>query len=295
MKLVDTHCHLNFSNFKDDYQEIIVDCLKKEIAIVNIGADFNTSCRAVEIAQAYKNVYATIGLHPTEKEEFDENKYQELLNKSDKIIAIGEIGLDYFYGFDSQRKEIFIQQLKFARKNNLPVVLHVRGSRENSEDAYLDMLGILETQNFSCHSDVYSCHSSTIGNSGEFPEGFESSIKSGYDRSGNLNGVIHCFGSSLEIAQKFLDLGFYIGFTGIITFKNKSVDELKEVVKNVPLNKILIETDAPYLTPEPYRGQKNKPQYVEFVAKKIADIKNISYGVVAEATILNAKKLFRIF
>ena len=259
--LIDSHCHLNFSSFKDDYQEIIADCLDKEIGIVNVGADLNSSMCAVEIAKDYNNVYATIGLHPTEAEEFEKDKYQELLNNNQsKIIAIGEIGLDYYYQPEKEKqKQIFIQQLNFAGKNNLPVVLHARGSKENPQDAYLDMLEIL------CKNTALPC---------------------------SCKGVIHCFGSTLKIAQKFIDLNFYIGFTGIITFKNKSVDELKNVVKNVDLNKILIETYAPYLTPEPYRGEKNKPQYVEFVAKKIADIKNISYDVVAKATTENFKNLF---
>ena len=293
MKLIDSHCHLNFSSFKDDYKQIIADCLNKDIGIINIGANLNTSVCAVEIANNYNNIYATIGLHPTESEKFDENKYQELIdNNKSKIIAIGEIGLDYFHNFDQQQKETFIQQLKFAQKNNLPVVLHARGSKENPQDAYLDMIEILKNQDFPI------CHSGESRN----PEDNKNSLNSldpdlrrdDKHQDDKKKGVIHCFGSSLEIAKKFLDLGFYIGFTGIITFKNKSVNELREVVKAVPLDKILIETDAPYLSPEPYRGQKNKPQNVEFVARKIAEIKNISFSEVCQQTSESVNKVFKI-
>ncbi len=299
MKLIDSHCHLNFSSFKDDYKEIIADCLNKEIGIINIGSQIDTSKRALKIANEYPNdpIYASIGLHPvhlsqtevdeeevkfrSREEVFDENKYQEILDedKNKKIIAIGEIGLDYFHqpttnknlDWKELQKQGFIQQLKFAQKNNLLIILHARGSQENPEDAYLDLLEILY-----CRDRSVTCP------------------KSDRFKTCPYTGVIHCFGSSLEIAQKFLDLGFYIGFTGIITFKNKSVDELREVVKAVPLNKILIETDAPYLSPEPCRGEKNKPQNVEFVARKIAELKKISYKEVCKATRGNVERLFEI-
>ncbi len=269
--LFDSHCHLNFSSFKDEYRNIIVDCLNKEIGVINIGSQIDTSRKAIEIANQYinKNIYASIGLHPIHSSNlFDQDKYQELVdNNKSKIIAIGEIGLDYFHSLENKtlQKQVFIQQLDFAEKNDLPIILHARGSQENPQDAYLDILEIL------------------------------SSPLSSLRRQGSsINGVIHCFGSNLEIAQKFIDLGFYIGFTGIVTFKNKSVQELQKVVKKIPLNKILIETDAPYLTPEPYRGEKNKPQYVEFVARKIAEIKETSYEEVCNQTTENVKKLFNI-
>lgn len=290
--LFDSHCHLNFSSFKDDYKEIIVDCLKNNIGIINVGSQYDTSKSAIEIANQYpdKPVYASIGLHPvhlshtesdpeeikalTKETEFDGEKYQDLIVETrrgaSKIVAVGEIGLDYWHipedmsleQIKEKQKKGFIAQLKFAQKNNLPVILHARGSKENPQDAYLDILNILKFQ-----------------------------IQ---DSKFQIPGVIHCFGSTLEIAKKFLDFGFYISFTGIITFKNKSVDELREIVKNIPLDKILVETDAPYLSPEPHRGEKNKPQYVEFVARKVAELKNVSYKKVCEITTENTKKLFKI-
>ncbi|MDD5289599.1 MAG: TatD family hydrolase [Patescibacteria group bacterium] len=293
--LFDSHCHLNFSVFAENYREIIADCLKKEIGVINIGSQFDTSKRAAEIAAEFPNkeIYASVGLHPihisgTEvddeeikfkgrEEKFDEEKYQELIdNYKNKIIAVGEIGLDYWHipinnqqltvnkkeNWKEKQKESFIAQLNFAVKNNLPVILHARGSKENSNDAYEDMLKIIQLQitNYKLR----------------------------------ITGVLHCFGSSRKIAQQFLDLGFYLGFTGIITFKNKNVEELKEVVKMAPLDKILVETDAPYLSPEPFRGKKNTPQNVEFVARQVAELKNTTFEKVCEQTTKNIEKVFRI-
>jgi len=275
---IDSHAHLNFSAFADNYREIIADCLQKQIGVLNVGSQFETSKRAVEIANEYPNepIYASIGIHPihlshtehnseeikfkSKEENFDEKKYTELINN--KVVAVGEIGLDYFHQPEDKnsdwkelQKQGLIDQLKFAAKNKLPIILHARGSKQNPPDAYLDLLNILEDYK-------------------------------------NLKGVIHCFGSTLDIAQKFLALGFYIGFTGIITFQNKSVKELQEVVKNISLDKILIETDSPYLTPEPHRGEKNKPQNVEFVARKVAELKNETFEKVCEVTTQNFKDLF---
>lgn len=302
--LFDSHTHLNFSIFAENYREIIADCLKKEIGVVNIGSQFDTSKRAVEIANEFPNdpIYASIGLHPihisgTEVDEeeikfkgreparnasqarlamaggekFDAAIYQELINKyGKKIVAIGEIGLDYFHipadknteEIRDKQKDGFVAQLNFAVKNNLPVILHARGSKENFNDAYLDMLDIIQLQitNYKLQ----------------------------------ITGVLHCFGSNRAIAKKFLDLGFYLGFTGIITFKNKNVAELKEVVKTTPLDKILVETDAPYLSPEPHRGKKNTPQNVEFVARQVAELKGIDFDEVCQQTTENFKIFFRI-
>ncbi len=295
--LFDSHSHLNFSVFKDIYPDIIADCLKKKIGIINVGSQINTSCQAVEIASQYPNdpIYASIGIHPnhlsgteadedeiklkTSEEKFEADRYQKLIDedKHNKIIAVGEIGLDYFYITENVRskkmektpgepkrlqRQGLVAQLDFAQKNNLPIILHARGSKNNPVDAYEDLLDILKLR---------------IANYGL-----------------QVTGVIHCFSSTLEIAKKFLGLGFYLGFTGIITFKNKSVDELREVVKYVPLDRILVETDAPYLTPEPHRGEQNKPQFVEFVACKVAEIKNISYEEVSQQTTENVERLFSV-
>ncbi len=260
MKLIDSHTHLNFPDFKDNYQKIIADCLKKGIGVVNIGADFESSKRAVEIANEYPDqpVYASIGMHPESiNENFEAEKFQNLINN--KVVAVGEIGLEYYFDNNhdiiEKQKELFKQQLNFAIENNLPVILHARGSKDNSHGAYLDIVdGINQLQ---------------------------------------IVGVAHCFGANEKIAQKFLDLGFYLGFTGIITFKNKSLESLREVVKYCPLDRILIETDAPWLTPEPHRGEQNLPQYVELVAQKVAELKSLTLEQVCQKTTKNWQQLFK--
>jgi TatD DNase family protein len=284
MKLIDSHCHLNFSSFKDEYIKIIADCLEKEIGVINIGSQIDTSIRALKIANEYPNdpIYAVIGLHPihlsstevdeeevkfkSREEKFNEKAYQELLDEDEnnKIVAIGEIGLDYwhipedmkFEEIKELQKNGLIPQLDFAKKNNLPVIFHARGSGNNPTDAYDDLYEIVKDM--------------------------------------GLRGVVHSFDSraTKEIAKKFLDLGMYIGFNGVITFKNKTVDSLRDIVKLVPLDRILIETDAPYLTPEPNRGKKNEPQNVSFVARKIGEIKDFDFDVVAKTTTDNFRELF---
>ncbi|PIT89953.1 hypothetical protein COU23_01210 [Candidatus Kuenenbacteria bacterium CG10_big_fil_rev_8_21_14_0_10_36_11] len=304
--LFDSHCHLNFSDFENNYQEIIADCLEKGIGLINIGADYESSKRAVAIANEYpdKNIYASIGIHPTEGEgEFEQEKFQELIDVemrrgASKIVAVGEIGLDYYYknaedikslkykniktidNIKRTQREEFVKQLNFAQKNNLPVVLHARGSKENPDDAYLDILEVISLLvSFSRKRGSQRLNNKT-----------RDSRLRGNDNI--VKGVVHCFDASLEIAQKFVDFGFYIGLTGIITFKNKSVDNLRQVVKMIPLERILVETDAPWLTPEPYRGEKNTPQNVEFVALKVAELKGVSYEEVCRQTTENVKKLF---
>jgi TatD DNase family protein len=278
--LIDSHSHVNFNTFKDDHDEVIKRALDKNIWLINVGSQYSTSERAVKIAENYPTgVFAAIGLHPihlekgmvneeetqfkTVKEDFILENYR-LLARQPKVVAIGETGLDYYRlnitnqsekEIKDKQKKVFREHLILANELNLPLILHCRGSKDNPKDAYEEMLEILAEQK-------------------------------------DLRGVIHCFGSSLEIAQRFFDLGFYIGFTGIITFEK--ANKLQEVVKNLPLEKILIETDCPYLAPEPYRGKRNEPMYVEFVARKIADIKKIEFKEVANITVKNTIKLFRL-
>lgn len=274
--LIDTHAHLNFNAFKKDSEAIIKDCLENNIWIINVGSQYSTSKRAVEIATRYeKGVYAAVGLHPihltetevdeeeinfnTKAEKFDTEKYKELV-KNNKVVAIGETGLDFYHikrddaETQEKQKETFLQQLKLAKEVNLPVILHCR-------DAYEEMLEILK-----------------LADSQQL-------LASG--------GVIHCFGGNLEQAKEFINFGFYIGITGIITFGKKAAT-LEEIVKKVKLKHILIETDCPYLAPEPYRGRRNQPQYVEWVARKVAEIKEISYNEVKETTFQNAINLFKL-
>lgn len=273
--MIDTHCHLNFRAFKNDYREVISRSFKKGIkALMIVGSNYETSVKAIEIAKEFKNCFVALGLHPiyVKDEKFEEYIYISLIDLNRGIVkAIGETGFDYFTITESQKnsetqkiseiqrlqKDVFLKHLKLAKEFSLPVILHCRGDVNNPLAAYNDLLSII------------------------------------YNYKPRIYGVIHCFSANWQIAKKFLALGFYIGFTGIITFDNCN-SELSEVVKKTPLEKILIETDAPYLAPEPYRGQRCEPWQVKFTAQKISEIKKITSKKVIEQTIKNAKELFRL-
>ncbi|MBM3250718.1 MAG: TatD family deoxyribonuclease [Candidatus Nealsonbacteria bacterium] len=252
---IDTHAHINFEAFNRDHDEVIKRSLAEDIWMVNVGSKYSTSKKAVEIAERYGNgVYAAVGLHPihARDEEFSAENYKELA-KSKKVVAIGEIGLDYFkdYGkFKDIQKRIFLKQLNLAKELNLPVIIHCRMAHE-------DLLEILNFQ-FSIFN-------------------FQ------------LKGVIHCFTGNWQQAKEYLDIGFYLGFNGII-YKL----DLKEVIKKTPLERILLETDCPYLTPPQEGDKRNEPVFVKYVAREIAKIKNISFKEVAKTTTRNAQTLFEI-
>ena len=253
--LLDSHAHLDDKRFDDDRDHIIRNLKSNGVELViNIGADIPSSVKGVSLSEEYENIYATVGVHPHDAKDVDETTIELLraLAKKDKVVGIGEIGLDYHYDNsprDVQRKW-FREQIKLAKELKLPIVVH---EREASEDVY----NILKEE-----SDE------------------------------NLTGVIHCFSGSLEMAREYIKMGFYISFAGPVTFKNAK--KPKEVASEIPLDKILIETDSPYLTPEPYRGKRNDPTYVRYVAETIARLKDISYEEIVEATSKNAKKLFGI-
>lgn len=255
--LIDTHAHLNFNAFKNDIDEVIQRSLKNNIWMINIGSNYETSKKAVEIAEKYqKGVYAAIGLHPIYKEEnFDFQKYKELA-KSKKVVAVGEIGLDYYRRpkttkkkeiFKQKQKELFLKQLELARELNLPVIFHCRMAHQN-------LYEILNSK---------------------------------------LRGVIHGFVGTVEELEKYLKLGFSIGFNGMI-FKNIERVNFEKLISKTPLKKILIETDCPFLTPPPFENQRNEPLYIKYIAEKIAKIKNSNFEKIIRITTENAKELFKI-
>ncbi len=281
---IDTHAHVNFAAFKDDAEEVIRRSLDNDTWMVLVGAEFKTSNRALHYANKYeKGVYAAIGLHPIHLEEgyidnqeednsyafaprfevFDYGSYEKLA-KFEKVVAIGEIGLDYYHldptkdvnAVKKKQHEVFAQQLLLARSLDLPVIIHCR-------QAHDDLLEILQ----------------------EFKKEYGHIIPT--DRPW---GVIHCFSGDEDLAWKYFRLGLLISFTGLITF-SKQWDDL---IRKIPLDKVMIETDTPYMTPEPYRGQRNEPVLVQYVAKRIADIKSIKIEKVAEITTRTARELFRI-
>lgn len=291
--LIDSHCHVNFNAYKEDGEEVIKKTLANDIWLINIGSQDSTSTRSIRIAEQYpQGVYAVVGLHPihlvqdvtetasfegetyeftTRKEEFDKAKYRQLAQSSEKVVGLGETGLDYWYfdefsetQIDEAKKiqrQVFEEFIDLSAELSLPLVIHCRGTKDNLYGAYDDAYEILL------------------------------SAQKKYDKP--LMGVIHCFTGTAEQAKKFLGLGFYIGFTGLITFKKKT-EWLWEIVKQTPLDKILVETDAPFLSPEPYRGKRNEPSYVRYVAQKVAELKGLTPEEVAQATTANAKRLFRL-
>ena len=306
--LIDTHCHIQFNSYKDDYEEVIKRCAQKKLILNTVGTQKETSQKAVEFAEKYDNIYATIGLHPihlfpthvdeeessfvSREEDFDEKYYGELA-KSEKVIAVGECGIDLFHlpkdksteEVLGKQKEIFIKQINFAVKNDLPLVIHVRdGNAEVQMSAYEEVAKILEVLPLKRGSQRGCSPGEPIP---PFIPPFQ----------GGIRGVVHCYSSNWQNAQKFLDLGLYLGFTGIVTFPAKKTnpkpqEELLEVIEKCPLDKILIETDSPYLAPQAYRGERSEPWMVEEVAKKIAEVKGLTEKEVRDITVENAKKLF---
>ena len=261
MKTIDTHAHLQVDAYDADRDEVIKRTLAADITCINVGTSFETSKKAVELAQKHDSFYAAIGLHPTDVDEpFDAQQYRGLA-KSKKVVAVGEIGLDYFRPpFDKEKqKQVFLQQLDLARELNLPVILHCRMAHE-------DVIDILKSQTPMTNSQ--------------------------------LRGVVHCFTGTLEQAKKYVELGFYLGMNGIM-FKFP----LEEVIKNIPLEHLLLETDCPYLTPLPavalakagaHGHIRNEPIFMSYTIQKIAELKNISIEEVATKTTENAKKLFGV-
>lgn len=276
--MFDTHCHIQFNAFKDDAPEVIKRCEEKKCLMVVVGSQIDTSKRAIEYAEKYDFIYAAVGLHPvhtshtevdeeeinfkTREENFYYETYKELASHK-KVVGIGECGLELFHIPEGVSKEeilakqisVFEAQIKLAKELDLPLIIHIR-------DAYEETYKILKEQKVT-------------------------------------KGVVHCYTGNQENAAKFLDLGLYLGFTGIITFPPKKTNpesqlELLRVVEQCPTDKILIETDAPYLAPQKYRGERSEPWMIEETATKIAEIKNLTQKEILEITEANAKKLFKI-
>lgn len=253
--IIDSHCHLYDQKLDQLLPAILKESKEQKVLCICCGADVESSKKCVELAEENEFVFATVGIHP---EDITTYKKEDLLTvetlaKSRKVVAIGEIGLDYFYdkNYKIEQKKLLESQILLADKLALPCVFHVR-------DAMGDFLEIINNyKNFFKHS-----------------------------------AVVHSFSGSVEVAKILVEKGFYLGINGIVTFKNAR--QLLDVVREIPLEKLLIETDSPYLTPEPHRGKINQPKFVKFVAKKVAEIKGITEEKVIEICNNNAKKLFGI-
>lgn len=253
--LFDTHTHLNDEQFAEDYQERIEAARAAGVMQLAIpGYDRMSSLRAMEIAESTDGCYAIVGYHPNDGIQITDESYRELEEwvKHPKVVAIGEIGLDYYWDTTPKdiQAQVFREQIRLARRVKLPIVIHDR-------DAHADIVQILKEEN-----------------------------------AAEVGGIMHCFSGSYEIARECMNLNFLISFGGPVTFKNAKRPQ--EVVRQIPLDSLLVETDAPYLTPEPNRGKRNEPAYVAYVAKKIAELREMEYEELCRATTRNAERIFRI-
>jgi TatD DNase family protein len=263
--LVDTHCHLNFDVFDEDRDQIVARARQAGVErIVNPGVDLETSQAAVQLAAQYPEVYAAVGLHPNDIQDWDERLLDQLkeLAGNPKVVAIGEIGLDYYWEKTPHdlQKQVFWQQLELAAALDLPVIVHSRNASAHDPQAIDDILDMLEK--WQAQQDQ---HASPLG-------------------------VLHSFSSDLGAANQAIKLNFLIGITGPVTFRN--APELRLLVKELPLEAMVVETDAPFLTPHPYRGKRNEPGFVKLVAEKLAEIHHLPFEEVANITKQNAGRLF---
>lgn len=253
--LIDTHAHLNDEKFDNDRKEVIKRARESGLEkIINIGYNKETILTTLDLINQHDFIYGAIGWHPNNAHEMAEEDFDWLkeLSKHPKIVAIGEIGLDYYWDFAPKdvQQEIFRKQIKLAKELNLPIIIHNR-------DAHQDVFNILNSEGVN-----------------------------------QVGGIMHSFSGSVEMALKSIDMGFYISFSGPVTFKNAKKPQ--EVAAAIPLDRILIETDSPYLTPEPFRGKRNESAYVKFIAAKIAELKGLDIEEIEQITTDNAKRIFKL-
>lgn len=256
--LIDSHVHLDDSRYDDDRDDVFRRAQAAGVeAFVTIGCDLATSQAAIALAEAHPTVFATIGVHPHEAKEIEPNWYEAFrsLAHHPKVVAYGEIGLDYHYDHSPRavQRQRFREQIQLARELRLPLVIHTREAQE-------DTVSILREEG-----------------------------------AANVGGVFHCFSGDTWLAKDALDLGFYLSFSGVLTFKNATM--LREIVETVPLDRIMVETDGPYLTPVPHRGKRNEPAFVQHVARTLTEILGRgtqSFESIAHATVENTKRLFKI-
>lgn len=252
--IFDTHAHYDDTQFDSDREELLASMPELGVTtIVNVSSTLKSCEKCVELARKYPYVYAAVGIHPDEVGSLNEETFawMERLLDNEKVVAVGEIGLDYYWDNESHevQKKWFVRQLELARRHHLPIIIH---SREAAADTM----------------EIMKAHAQ------------------------GLDGVIHCYSYSKEQAEEYIKMGFYIGIGGVLTFKNAK--KLKEVAEVVPLEQIVLETDCPYLAPEPFRGKRNQSSYIRYVAEKLAEIKGITAEEVITVTEENAKKMYRL-
>ncbi len=253
--LVDSHAHLDSGQFESDLDETVQRATAAGIShILTIGCDLDSSGKNIAIAEKYENIYAAVGVHPHDATQIDDSSLQQLrlMLGHSKVVALGEIGLDYFRDRsprDTQRLA-FRQQIRLARDTGKPIIVHDR-------DAHAEVMQILEEE-----------------------------------KAAEVGGVLHCFSGDLDMAGRCLDLGFYLSFPGTITYPKN--DTIRDIIKNIPIDRMLVETDCPYLSPQKFRGKRNEPSYVRYTAEKLAEIKGLSIEDIARVTSRNCHNLFGI-
>lgn len=252
---IDSHTHLNDQAYQEDYATVIEAAVNNNVeAMMVVGCDLESSRRAVELAKEYPMLWATVGIHPHDAEYWNQEAALELQNllTEPKVVAVGEIGLDYHYLYSSKEDQLkaFKEQIWIAKQYNKPIIIHNREA----------------------HQDTYTLLSK--------------------ERIGPAGGVMHCFSGSREMALQFLELGLQLSFAGALTFQN--ADKLRNVAAEIPLERLLVETDCPYLTPHPFRGRRNEPLRVALVGQKLAEVKQLAVSEVMQTTTANSKALFKI-
>ncbi|OPJ55066.1 TatD family hydrolase [Alkalithermobacter paradoxus] len=253
--LFDSHAHLDDERFDEDRDEVIKRLVNEKIEyVLNAGADIPSSLRSIELSKKYDFIYASVGVHPHDAKDINEDTINLLreLSKNEKVVAIGEIGLDYYYDNSPRdiQKKWFKRQIELANELKLPIIVHDR-------DAHKDTMDIIKNT-----------------------------------KSEDIGCVLHCYSGSADLAKEYVKMGCFISIAGPATFKNNV--KTTQVIKEIPLEYLLIETDSPYLSPHPHRGKRNDPSYVRYVAEKIAIEKGISYEKVCKTTTENAKRFFGI-
>ena len=255
MRLFDTHAHINDERFNEDREQMLADCFAAGVEYIMIPSVNRETCESgIALAETYDNIYAAVGVHPCDAADMTDDDlayYKDMALHHDKVRAVGEIGLDYYWDEPARdiQQRVFRQQMDLAQEVNLPILIHDR-------DAHGDTMDILR------------------------------------EYKGKVWGVFHCYSGSWEMARQAIDLGYYISFAGPVAFKNSH--SLKEVAAQVPMDRILIETDSPYLTPPPFRGKRNDPSKTQFIAMEIARLKNMDVDSFAAQALENGKKVFNI-
>jgi TatD DNase family protein len=287
MTLIDSHCHIDGEAFDEDRDEVVQRARDAGVGVMlNIGTgdphtdDFR---QAVAVAERYDNVYASVGVHPHDAKLYDDRAEAhliELVRSSKKVIAWGEIGLDYYYDHSPRdvQRDVFRRQIRTARKLDLPIIIHSRDADEETVE--------ILTEEFGRSADT------PVRIEGSSREDFSRRSDTHADKSVRAPGIMHCFGGTAKMAEALMPLGFYISFAGNVTFKK--AENLRDAARVVPLDRLLVETDCPFLTPVPFRGKRNEPSYVVHTAQFLADFYGVSFETLAEHTTRNFLDLFKI-